>query len=347
MIRFDSDYTEGAHPLILGKLIETNLLQTVGYGEDEFCKEAQEYIKIAIGSQEAQVHFLVGGTQTNTTVIAAALRPHQGVISAETGHINIHETGAIEAINHKVLTLPSEDGKLTAQQVRNYVDEHYADESFEHIVQPKMVYISHPTELGTLYTEEELKNIHEVCEEKGLYLYLDGARLAYGLAADGATVTLPMLAKYCDVFYIGGTKVGALFGEAVVIMNPEIMQDFRYIIKQNGGMLAKGRLLGIQFLTMFKDNLYFRMGEHGILMANKLRKGLEDLGLSFLIDSPTNQIFPILSDEAIEALSAAYGFAYQKRIDSTHSAIRFCTSWVTQEEDIDALISSITSLVKE
>lgn len=346
MIRFDSDYTEGAHPLILGKLIETNLLQTVGYGEDEFCEEARDYIKKAIGSQEAQVHFLVGGTQTNTTVIAAALRPHQGVISAETGHINVHETGAIEAVNHKVLTLPSEDGKLTAQQVANYVDQHFADESFEHIVQPKMVYISHPTELGTVYSEDELKEIHEVCQEKKLYLYLDGARLAYGLAADGSTVTLPMLAKYCDAFYIGGTKVGALFGEAVIIMNKEIMQDFRYIIKQNGGMLAKGRMLGIQFLTMFKDNLYYQMGEHGIFMANKLRKGLEELGISFLIDSPTNQLFPILSDKVIEALRADYGFAYQKRIDETHSAIRFCTSWVTQEEDIDAVLLTIKMLVR-
>jgi len=346
MIRFDSDYTEGAHPLILGKLIETNLLQTVGYGEDEFCEEAREYIKQAIGTKDVQVHFLVGGTQTNTTVIAAALRPHQGVISAQTGHINVHETGAIEAVNHKVLTLESTDGKLSALQVSNYVDQHFADESFEHIVQPKMVYISHPTELGTLYTEEELRDLHDVCKAKGLYLYLDGARLAYGLAADGASVTLPMLAKYCDAFYIGGTKVGALFGEAVVLVNPDIMQDFRYILKQNGGMLAKGRLLGIQFLTMFKDNLYYQMGEHGVLMANKLRKGLEDLELSFLIDSPTNQIFPILSDEIIEALRADYGFAYQKRVDDTHSAIRFCTSWITQEEDIDALILSIKTLVK-
>ena len=245
MIYFNSDYLEGAHPSIMVKMAETNMVQTVGYGEDEYCEAAREKIKIACQAPEADVHFLVGGTQTNTTVIAAILRPWQGVISAVSGHINCHEAGAIESTGHKVITLPTGNGKITAQQVADYVEWHKNDESTEHIVQPGMVYISHPTEAGTLYTKAELTELYDTCRRYGLPLFIDGARLGYGLAADESDMTLPEFARLCDVFYIGGTKVGALFGEAVVIMNESIKKDFRFIMKQRGGRLAKGRLLGI------------------------------------------------------------------------------------------------------
>ena len=239
MILFNSDYTEGAHPRILERLMETNLEQTTGYGEDAYCEAAREAIRKVCDAPEADVHFLVGGTQANFTVISSALKPYQGVLCADTGHINVHETGAVEACGHKVLALPGKDGKITAEQIRNAHDLHWSDESHEHIAQPKMVYISHPTELGTLYTKGELEEIGRVCRECGLYLFLDGARLGYGLMAPGTDVTIADIAKICDVFYIGGTKVGALFGEAVVIMNPQLKPDFRYCIKQKGGMLAK------------------------------------------------------------------------------------------------------------
>ena len=244
MIQFQCDYEEGACPQILKRLVETNLEQTPGYGEDVYCEAARAKIRALCAKEDAEVQFLVGGTQTNMTVIASILRPHQGVLAADTGHINVHETGAVEATGHKVLALPSKEGKITGQQIKEYYDLHWSDESREHIVQPKMVYISHPTEVGTLYTKNELENISTVCKECGLYLFLDGARMGYGLMAPGTDVTLPDIAKCCDVFYIGGTKVGALFGEAVVITNPCLKQDFRYCIKQKGGMLAKGRLLG-------------------------------------------------------------------------------------------------------
>ena len=344
MKRFSSDYVHGAHPAILERLCETNMEETPGYGEDEYCERARVLIRKAVQNEKAQVHFLVGGTQTNTTVIAAALRPHQGVLTAESGHVAVHETGAIEAVNHKVITLQSSDGKLNASQIDAYVEGHFKDESFEHMVQPKMVYLSHPTELGTLYTKKELEEIAAICKKWDLYFYLDGARLGYGLGVSNSDVTLPLLGELCDVFYIGGTKVGALFGEAVVITNPQLMKDFRYIIKQNGGMLAKGRLLGVQFQRMFEDDLYLQMGRHGIEMANLLREGFEACGLSFLIDSPTNQIFPILKDSMIEELRKDFDFSYQQRMDEQHSAVRFCTCWATKEEDVSALINKIKEL---
>ena len=251
MIYFNSDYLEGAHPAVMARLMETNMVQTVGYGEDEYCETAREKIKLACQAPEADVHFLVGGTQTNTTVIAAILRPWQGVLSAVSGHINCHEAGAIESTGHKVITLPTNNGKITAQQVRDYVEWHKNDESTEHIVQPGMVYISHPTEGGTLYSKAELTALYDTCKQYSLPLFIDGARLGYGLVADGSDITLPELARLCDVFYIGGTKVGALFGEAVVIMNEALKKDFRFIMKQRGGRLAKGRLLGIQFDALF------------------------------------------------------------------------------------------------
>ena len=253
MIRFNCDYSEGAHERILKKLAETNLEQTPGYGEDHYCAEAAGIIRRLCGREDAAVHFLVGGTQANLTVIASALRSHQGAVGAVTAHINVHETGSIEATGHKVLALPSEDGKITAEQVEELYQAHIRDESFEHTVQPKMVYISNPTELGTIYTRAEMENLYGVCRKYGLYLFVDGARLAYGLAAEGNDLDLKSLAASCDVFYIGGTKVGALFGEAVVILNDELKADFRYHIKQRGGMLAKGRLLGIQFGELLRD----------------------------------------------------------------------------------------------
>ena len=341
MILFNSDYTEGAHPRLMERLMETNLEQTVGYGEDAYCEEAREAIRRVCEAPNADVHFLVGGTQTNFTVISLALRSYQGVICADTGHINVHETGAVEATGHKVLALPGTDGKITAEQVKEAYALHWSDESREHIVQPKMVYISHPTELGTLYTKTELQALHDVCKECGLYLFLDGARLGYGLMAPGTDVTLPDIAALCDVFYIGGTKVGALFGEAVVICNPELKNDFRYGIKQHGGMLAKGRLLGVQFLELFKDGLYFEIAKHAIDMAMLLKNELTKKGYRFYMDSVTNQQFIIIDDKKLEEIRKKYGVTYQMRCDDTHSVIRLCTSWATREEDVKALLEDM------
>ena len=341
MILFNSDYTEGAHPRILERLMETNLEQTTGYGEDAYCEAAREAIRKVCYAPEADVHFLVGGTQANFTVISSALKPYQGVLCADTGHINVHETGAVEACGHKVLALPGKDGKITAEQIRNAHDLHWSDESHEHIAQPKMVYISHPTELGTLYTKGELEEIGRVCRECGLYLFLDGARLGYGLMATGTDVTIADIAKICDVFYIGGTKVGALFGEAVVIMNPQLKPDFRYCIKQKGGMLAKGRLLGIQFLELFRDGLYFEIAKHAIDMAMILKEGLKEKGYSFFMDSVTNQQFIMIEDEKLEKIREKYGVTYQQRYDETHSVIRLCTSWATTEENVRSLLADL------
>lgn len=341
MILFNSDYTEGAHPRILERLMETNLEQTTGYGEDAYCEAAREAIRKVCDAPEADVHFLVGGTQANFTVISSALKPYQGVLCVDTGHINVHETGAVEACGHKVLALPGKDGKITAEQIRNAHDLHWSDESHEHIAQPKMVYISHPTELGTLYTKGELEEIGCVCRECGLYLFLDGARLGYGLMAPGTDVTIADIAKICDVFYIGGTKVGALFGEAVVIMNPQLKPDFRYCIKQKGGMLAKGRLLGIQFLELFRDGLYFEIAKHAIDMAMILKEGLKEKGYSFFMDSVTNQQFIMIEDEKLEKIREKYGVTYQQRYDETHSVIRLCTSWATTEENVRSLLADL------
>lgn len=344
MILFQCDYNEGAHPKILERLVETNMEQTVGYSEDEYCKAAADKIKQICGNDQLAVHFLVGGTQTNMTVIDAALRSHQGVLCADTGHINVHETGAVESCGHKVLALPSPDGKITAAQVQEAYTEHVNCGSFEHMVQPKMVYISNPTELGTTYSKAELQAISEVCRKNNLYLFLDGARLGYGLAAPDNDLTFADLAKLCDVFYIGGTKVGALFGEAVVISHDALKQDFRYFIKQKGGMLAKGRLLGIQFDTLFTDNLYMEISAHAVELAEKIRQAIDEKGYSYLAPNRTNQIFPIMPDSDIEKLNGKFGYSYERRIDENHSAIRFCTSWATKEENVDALIQAIKAL---
>lgn len=342
MIRFESDYLEGCLPEIMERLNKTNFEQTAGYGLDPYCESAREKIKTECKADNADVHFLVGGTQANMTVISAALRTHQGVLCAETAHIEAHETGAVEATGHKVLTLDSPDGKISAAQVEEYVKRHRSDESFEHTVQPAMVYISQPTETGTVYSLSELEEMSQTCRSLGLMLFVDGARLACSLALPYCP-SLPDLARLCDVFYIGGTKHGALFGEAVVITNDAIKRDFRYVIKQRGGMFAKGRLLGLQFDTFFTDGLYYKTGEYEMRLADKLRSAFLEKGIKLHYDSPTNQIFPILSAEQIKKLSNDYSFSIQNKV-AGGTVTRFCTSWATKDEELDRLISDIARL---
>ena len=344
MIYFHNDYSEGCHEKVLEALTRTNMEQTPGYGTDDYCKEAADLIAKACGREDLKVHFLVGGTQANLTVIAAALRPYQAAVCAVSGHINVHETGAVEATGHKVLGLPSADGKITAKQVRDLVAAHRANDSFEHENQPKMVYISNPTELGTLYNLKELEELSAACRDNGLYLFLDGARLGYGLVAQGNDVTLNDLARLCDVFYIGGTKVGALFGEAVVYSNPALAEDFRYMIKRQGGMLAKGRLLGVQFDALMTDNLYFDIAGHAVALADQIRACIDELGYPYLVPGITNQIFPIFPDELLAKLAENFVFCEQERVDATHRAIRFCTSWATRQEAVDALCAELRKL---
>lgn len=344
MIQFQCDYNEGAHPLIIKRLTETNMEQTVGYGEDPHCEEARRLIKQACQSDNADVHFLVGGTQANTTVIAHILRPYQGVLAATSGHINVHETGAIESTGHKVLAIPTEDGKLTAKQIDEAMQAHIHEDGPEHMVQPGMVYLSFPTEIGTIYSHDELKAIRTVCNKYDLPLFVDGARLGYGLCSPECDLTLPQLAQLADVFYIGGTKVGALFGEAVVIMNEALKRDFRYSIKQHGGMLAKGRLLGLQFATLFTGNLYFDIAQHAIDEAMRIKAALQAKGIGFLIDSPTNQQFPIFTDTQIATLSEHFMLSLWQRIDEEHTAMRICTSWATKPESTDELIRAIENI---
>ena len=345
MIYFNNDYSEGCHEKVLSRLIETNMAQSLGYGEDEYCAAAAAKIRAKFGREDIAVHFLGGGTQANLPAIDAALRPHQGALGPDTAHINVHETGAVEATGHKVLWVPHQDGKITAAQVAETVRAHRTNGATEHTVQPKLVYISNPTELGTLYTLAELEELSQTCRALGLYLFLDGARLGYGLAARGNDVTLPDIARLCDVFYIGGTKVGALFGEAVVITNQAINEDFRYLIKQHGGMLAKGRLLGVQFDALMEDDLYFHIAAHADRLADRLREKFQSLGVPFLVESTTNQLFPILPDEILEKLAGKYVFCEQERVDGTHRAVRFCTSWATSEENVEALCADLDALL--
>lgn len=344
MIYFQCDYEEGCHPEILKRICQTNLAQTVGYGMDEFCESARTKIKEAIGRADADVHFLVGGTQTNTTVIASALRPWQGALCADTGHIACHETGAIEATGHKVIALASKDGKINAKQIDEAVERHYADATHEHIVQPGMVYISFPTESGTLYSKEELSAIWEVCKRRSIYLFVDGARLGYGLESPACDLTLKELASMCDVFYIGGTKCGAMFGEAVVINNDALKTDFRYNIKQRGGMLAKGRLLGIQFDTLFTDGLYSRICCSAVEKALEIRDAFIRKGIPMYGTSMTNQQFPELTASQMKALEKDFAFEYWACCEDGRSAVRFCTSWATTDEHVTALIEAIETL---
>lgn len=343
MISFYNDYSEGAHERILDALVRTNRLQSSGYGEDEYCEEAKTLIRKHLRKPETEIHFLVGGTQTNTTVIASILKPYQGVIAADTGHIAVHESGAIEATGHKVLTLPHHDGKINAEQIERLVRAHYDSESFEHQVQPGMVYISQPTEYGTIYSKAELKAISDICHKFHMPLFVDGARLGAALVCAENDLTLADLEELADVFYIGGTKNGALFGEAVVISSPELMPCFRYMIKQKGGMLAKGRLLGIQFAELFRDDLYFELARHAVKLAQKMQKGIADLGYPFMLNSPTNQIFPIFPDELIYQLEEKYACSYWDwgRTDPKHSITRIVTSWATKEEAVDAFLDEL------
>ena len=346
MILFHNDYNEVCHPEVLQAINRAAALQFPGYGVDDLCKNAAERIKAFCENDKLYVHFLVGGTQTNLTVIAASLRPYQGVISADSGHINVHETGAIEATGHKVLSIPSMDGKLTGQMIRKAAGTQSEAMDAEHTVQPKMVYISNPTEIGTIYSLAELEEIRAACNDCNLLLFMDGARLGYGLTAPGNDITLPDLARLCDVFYIGGTKVGAMFGEAVVISNEQIAEDFRYMIKQRGGMLAKGWLLGLQFETLLKDDLYFRISENANILAQQFRDTLKSLNIPVLVDSPSNQIFPILPDDLLKKLDNNFTYNMMERMDDTHCCVRFCTSWATKKEDMDALCGALKDYYK-
>lgn len=351
--RFTNDYSEGAHPRILEALMNTNLTQHTGYGMDEHCQKAAELIcrecsHIASGADshptirtDLDIHFLVGGTQTNRIVIDAALRPYQAVIAVSTGHINVHETGAVEASGHKVIAVPDEDGKLTASAVEKVLSAHRD----EHMVQPKMVYISNTTELGTQYTKKELEELSRLCRLKGLYLFLDGARLGSALTSPINDLTMADLADLTDAFYIGGTKNGALFGEALVIRNDSIKKDFRYMIKQNGAMLAKGWLLGIQFETLFTDGLFYEMAAQANELAQIMRKGFEDCGISFLSSSASNQLFPIVDDSLAEKLMRLYGANAEKKTDDTHTAIRFVTSWATPREAAQEFVRELKAMV--
>lgn len=338
MLSFESDYTEGAHPKILEKLCETNMEKLTGYGSDPYCESAKNKIRKACGCPEAEVMFLVGGTQTNATVIDAMLEKYEGVLAVQTGHVSVHEAGAIEYTGHKVLELPSHDGKMDAEELEEYLQKFWQDETHEHMVFPGMVYLSHPTEYGTLYSREELKAISVVCQQFHIPLYLDGARLGYGLMSQETDVTLQVVAKYCDVFYIGGTKVGALCGEAVVFTKKNMPKYFMTMVKQHGALLAKGRLLGIQFDALFTDELYFKISKHAILMAQLLKEGFQERGYEFYLESPTNQQFIVLENEEMERLKEKVSFGFWEKVDDKHTVVRFATSWATQKEDVDRLM---------
>lgn len=337
MLSFASDYLEGCHEAVLQALTRTNLQQEPGYGADCFTLRAKDKIRAACQTPHADIYFLTGGTQTNQLVISTALDSFEGVISPETGHVNGHEAGAIEFSGHKVLALPSHQGKLLAAEVDSYIRGFYADENHEHMVFPGMVYISHPTEYGTLYTARELQDLSDVCRAHKIPLFLDGARLGYGLQAVGADVTLPLIAKLCDIFYIGGTKVGALCGEALVFPNGDAPSRFLTRVKQHGGLNAKGRLIGVQFDALFTDGLYEKIGAHAIAMAQALKQVFLDAGIPFFLESPTNQQFVILENAFMERLSQKVGFSFWERFDESHTVVRFATSWATQESAIDRL----------
>ena len=345
MIRFESDYLEGALPEVMRALNETNYVQTPGYGEDEYCAAAAAKILEKCAAPGSAVHFLIGGTQVNFTFIAAALRPHQAAIAAASGHIAVHESGSVEATGHKVITLPcGPEGKISAAQVRSLVEAHWADATHEHQPQPRLVYISQPTENGAIYSLAEIEALSRACREKGLIFFIDGARLGTALVCPGADAGLRDLARLADAFYIGGTKLGALFGEALVITNAELNRDFRYIEKQRGGMLAKGRLLGVQFGVLMSGGLYERTAEREVALAWRLRRAFEAKGWPLYCDSPTNQQFPIVPDAVLARLAEKYSFSDWARVDENHRAVRFCTSWATREEDVEALIADIEAL---
>lgn len=337
MIRFDTDYMSGAHPKVMERLVQTNFDQTPGYGTDEYTANAKRLILEACGTPDATVHFLVGGTQTNSTVIDGILDRHEGVLCAESGHINVHESGAIEATGHKVLTLPSYSGKVTAEDVDNYIRTFYQDETYEHMVAPGMLYISFPTEYGTVYTLKELQDISDVCHTHEIPLFIDGARLGYGLASEGCDVTLKDIARLCDVFYIGGTKVGALFGEAVVVTNNKLLKHFTPLVKQHGALLAKGRLLGVQFEALFTDGLYDEISRECVRKALKLKAIFVSKGYDIEVDSPTNQQFFRLPNTVIDDLKSEVSFEMWGPRGESESVVRFVTGWTTTDQDIERL----------
>lgn len=345
MLSFANDYQEGAHEKILQRLIETNLEPVSGYGADPYCERAKEKIRTVCECPEADVWFLTGGTQTNQVVIDAMLAPYEGVVAAETAHVAAHEAGAIEYSGHKVLTIPQHEGKILAEELETFLRKFWDDGNHEHMVFPGMVYISHPTEYGTLYTKNELENLSAICEAYEIPLYMDGARLGYGLMSNNTDVTLSVISRCCDAFYIGGTKVGALCGEAVVFPKNNTPKHFLTRIKQHGALLAKGRLLGVQFDTLFTDDLYFILGRHAIDMAEHLKEGLLAKGISFYLESPTNQQFLLLTDEQAERLKHEVSYSFWEKPDEDHTVIRLATSWATTKEQVDELIQVISELL--
>ena len=346
MLHFMNDYSEGAHPRVMRALADSNMESTVGYGCDDYCAQAADALRTRFACPDADVHFLVGGTQTNLVACAAFLRPWEAVIAADSGHVAVHETGAIEATGHKVFVVPGEDGRLTAEAVRRAVMEHRTGTE-EHMVLPKLVYVSDSTEFGTIYTRAELESLRAVCDELGLLLYLDGARIGAALTAEGNDVRPEDFARLCDAFYFGGTKNALLFGEALMIVNEALKPFVRNVIKQRGGMLAKGRLLGVQFGAMLQDDLWLETARHANEMAQRLAKGLEALGVPFFIPSPTNQIFPVFSDAVVAALRSDAAFEFWAKPDEGHTAIRFVCSWATQPEQVDAMLACVKARLAE
>lgn len=340
MYSFKNDYSEGAHPQILKALTDRNLIQSDGYGEDFFSDNAVQLIKQAAQNEKISVHFVSGGTQANLICLASLMKPYQAVIAAETAHIYVHEAGAVEATGHKICSVPSADGKLTPAGIQSVCDLH----TDEHMVQPKVVFISNATEVGTVYSLEELKALRAVCDRNDLFLYMDGARLGVALMINKSDVSLHDVTELVDMFYIGGTKNGALIGEAIVITNPVLDHNFRFYMKQHGGLLAKGRLLGIQFETLFQDGLYLELANHANQMAQQISAAMKDLDVSFLTDSPTNQIFPILPNAVIDLLLKKYAFYVWSRVDETHSAVRLVTSWAAQPAVIAEFIRDFTEI---
>lgn len=340
MYSLKNDYSEGAHPKIIEALVKTNLEQTDGYGEDIYCAEAIRLIKEKINNENVDIHFIPGGTQTNLTAIGAFLRPHEACISCNTGHINSNETGSIEATGHKVITVESNDGKLRRADVEAVLRKH----NNEHMTKAKLVYISNSTEIGTVYTKNELKELSNVCKENKLILFMDGARLGSALCTKSNDLSLEDISKFTDAFYIGGTKNGALIGEALVICSDNLKEDFRYNLKQRGAMLAKGRLLGIQFVELFKDDLFFDIGNYANDMADILREGIDNLGYKYLIDSESNQIFPILPNKVIEKLKEKYSFAIWSSEDEYNSCIRLVTSWATKKEVVQEFVKDLSNI---
>lgn len=347
MLSFENDYSEGAHEKILERLTETNREQLPGYGSDHYCSSAKEKIRKACGAPQADIYFLTGGTQTNQTVISSMLRSWEGVIAADTGHISMHEAGAVEYTGHKVITVPNKEGKLEADALKQYLETFFSDENHSHMVYPGMVYISHPTEYGTLYTKNELAGLSEICRKYEIPLYMDGARLGYALTSDGTDVSLEDIAGLCDVFYIGGTKAGALCGEAVVFPKNNAPVNFTTMIKQRGALLAKGRFMGIQFDALFTDDLYLKICRNAIERADEMKRIFRKSGCVFFVDSPANQIFLILENSLIEKLKEKVVFSFWEKYDMKHTIVRFASSWATKEEDVAKLSEIFSDVYKE